>query len=782
MRKYTLFLGYYFRKNRGQYISFCFIVAIAAAIFSMGLITILNFGKMYEKKFQQYNCADVFYTMFDFDWSEDLAAQTETLAGVSQVETRKNIMLSGSATYGDTGNTLTHIFFNMNEAHSMNIIKPIGDTLVFENVENPIYLSYWIKANGCKIGDRYQFVSGDTTYNFTIAGFVEDIMYGNNNCGNMGIYLPRDDFKRMYDSIDENTHASTLCIKLTDRQDGKQVFTELVKNLSGKLSYPYEYTYGYFELNQRNRTITATIVASVLVAFSLILVVITMLVINFRIKSSIEEELQNMGILKAVGYISKQVLLSVVFPYILLAAIFIPIGIFGSYLGLPKVEGVFEQLAGLSWKQGFDVMSSAIVMSVIMVLVVVTTLLSAGKIRRLHAIEALRNGIKHHNFKRNFFPLSKAKCQIHVALAAKNFFDSIKQNIFLFIILSVMTFAGIYSGSGMFNSVLRPERFIEVMSEENATVTLKAFTKEQAEEMLGELQENPDVEKALYYDTENVMINNLSTAAFVIKDYDKLDINLCYEGRIPLHDNEITLGSALAEEMKLMPGDMVTVTYGENKIEYLIVGLLQAPNYSGEACELTPEGFRRLKEQFEPLTIYVYLRDTSLSAAFVRDMIKAHGDKLAAYCDVESMLKEGFGNFIPLTTMMIGTISVIVLLLVTAILYMIIKTMIGHRNQELGILKAVGYTTGQLSLQISYSLLPTILLGTVAGGILGQIYVDRVWLACFYSIGIRKLSLGIPILWSVGIVTFLAVFSLLVSILMARRIKKISAIDLIKEY
>ena len=81
MRKYTLFMGYYFRKNRGQYISFCFIVAIAAAIFSMGLITILNFGKMYEKKFQQYNCADVFYTMFDFDWPEDLAAQAEALDG-----------------------------------------------------------------------------------------------------------------------------------------------------------------------------------------------------------------------------------------------------------------------------------------------------------------------------------------------------------------------------------------------------------------------------------------------------------------------------------------------------------------------------------------------------------------------------------------------------------------------------------------------------------------------------------------------------------------------------
>ncbi len=782
MRKYKLFLGYYFRKNRGQYISFCFIVAIAAAIFSMGLITIMNFGKMYEKKFEQYSCADVFYTMFDFDWTEDLVSQTEEFDGVLRVETRSNIMLSGSATYGDTGNTLSHIFFNMDEAHGMNKLAPYGDTLDLESTTNPIYLSYWIKANGCKIGDQYQFVSGNTTYNFTIAGFVEDLMYGNNNCGNMGIYLPENDFQRMYNSVDDNTHASTLCIKLQDKQNGKEIFTKLVKSLSGKLSYPYEYTYGYFELSQRNRTITATIVASVLVAFSIILVVITMLVINFRIKSSIEEEMQNMGIMKAVGYRSKQVLRSVVFPYIILAAVFIPIGIAGSYLGLPMVEGVFEQLAGLSWKQGFDSVSSTIVLSVIMILVAATTLLSAGKIRRLHAIEALRKGIKHHNFKKNIFPLAKVKCQIHIALAAKNFLDSIKQNIFLFIVLSVMTFAGIYSGSGMYNSVFRPEGFIEVMSEENATITLKTFTKEQAEKMLGELQENPGVEKAFYYDTENVMINNQSTAAFVIKDYDKLNIDLCYEGRIPRHDNEITLGSAQAERMMLKPGEMVTVAYGEKKVDYLIVGLMQAPNYSGEACELTPEGFRRLKEQFEPLTIYVYLKDPSLSAAFMEDMIKSYGDQLAAYCDVESLMKEGFGNFIPLNTMMIGTISSIVLILVTAILYMIIKTMIGHRNQELGILKAVGYTTGQLVLQISYSLLPTILLGTITGGILGQIYVDRVWLACFYSMGIRKLSLGIPILWSVGIVTFLAVFSLVVSILMARRVRRISAIELIKEY
>ncbi|HHV13406.1 MAG TPA: ABC transporter permease [Clostridiales bacterium] len=781
MGKYTVLMGYYFRKNRGQYISFCFIVAISAAIFSMGLITILNFGKMYERKFEQYHCADVYYTLFDFDWPMGLVEQTEKLNGVTRVETRSNIMLSGASTYGNTGNTLTHIFFDMDEAHTMNILEPVGDTLELDSVDNPIYISYWIKASGCRLGDRYQFVSGDITYSFTIAGFVEDIMYGNNNCGNIGVYLPEDDFARMYNRVDENTHATTLCIGLKDKQDGKKIFTGIVHGLSGNLSYNYEYTYGYFELSQRNRTVTATIVASVLVAFSLILVVITMMVINFRIKSSIEEELQNMGILKAVGYRSRQVVLSVAFPYILLAGIFIPVGILGSYLLLPMVEEVFEQLAGLSWKQSFDPVSASFVMAVIIGLVALTTLLSAGRIRRLHAIEALRSGIKHHNFKRNFFPLAESGWGIHAAMAAKNFFDGIKQNIFLFIILAVMTFAGIYSGSGLYNSMIRTDRFIRVMSEENATVTLKTFTHEQSEEILEELQGDSRVEKAFYYDTENVLIDDQSTAVFIIKDYNKLDNELCYEGRIPLHDNEITLGSSLAEKMKLKTGDVVTVAYGKQKLDYLIVGLMQAPNYNGAACEMTPEGFKRLREEFEPSTVYIYLVDPSKSSAFVDDMIKAYGHNLAAYTDVQAMMKEGFGNFIPLTTMMIGTISIIVLILVAAILYMIIKTMITHRNQELGILKALGFTTGQLMLQISGSLLPVILAGTLAGGILGQFYVDKVWLACFYSLGVRKLSLGIPGLWSVCIVIFLAAFSLSVSILMARRIKKIAATQLIKE-
>ena len=115
MGKFILLSRYHFRKNKGQYFSFSIIVLIAAMLFGLGLITMRNVGKMYEDKFEQYNCADVFYTLYDSDWKNTFYDQAKEIDGVLEAETRTNIMLSGEASYGETGNTLGHIFFNIDD-------------------------------------------------------------------------------------------------------------------------------------------------------------------------------------------------------------------------------------------------------------------------------------------------------------------------------------------------------------------------------------------------------------------------------------------------------------------------------------------------------------------------------------------------------------------------------------------------------------------------------------------------------------------------------------------
>ena len=781
MEKYVVLSRYHFRKNKGQYLSFSIIVLIAAMIFGVGLVTIRSFGKMYGEKFEKYACADVYYTLYDSDWGDTLLDKAKAIDGIKEAETRKNIMLSGDASYANTGNTLNHIFFNMDEKHEMNQLEPIGETLDLSGVSNPIYISYWIKSNGCKIGDTYKYVSGDTTYNFTIAGFVEDLMYGNNNCGNLAVYLPENEFNAMYDKTSPNMHATTLALRLNDSSAGKEIFNKLSTILAGNIIKSYTYNYGYLDMSQRNRTVTANILAAILVAFSALLVIITMFVINFRIKSSIQEEMQNMGVLNSMGYTTRQVIWSMALPYILLGAICVVCGLIGSYLFLPVLQGVFGKLSGLIWNKPMDLMAMVYIIVVILGLIILTSLFSSRKIKKLHPIDALRSGIKHHNFKKNYFPLDQTRASINITFGLKGLVGSIKQSIFLFVIFTIVTFTTIFMVSGLYNSVVEPDNFIDMVSEEYSTVTLSTNNAQEADTIRSELMQDNRVDQIIYYHITKTIIGDETVGTFVVDEYDKLKNDICYSGRNPKHDNEIAIGCVIADNMNVGLGDYIKVKAKENEIEYLIVGLIQAPDYNGVACTMSTEGYQRIQKGFQQTSIYIYLKDKDTSAAYTEELTTKYKEKLVSYCDTQSMINGVYDNFIPMMVMMVGVISVVVVAIVIVVLYMIIKTIVSHRKQELGILKALGYTTKQLVLQLTYSLLPAILLASILGGILGVIYVNKLWLLSFYGLGIRKVNLDVPGLWALFASTMIVVLSTIISVVLARRIKHISPIELIRE-
>ncbi len=781
MLKYLVLTSHNMRKYRGQFISFLLVVVLAAGLLNIGLVTLLNNKKNYIEKLDQYQCADIFFSLNDVTLSEKAVEIARGMAGVNQVETRRSIMMSGEASYGDTGSTLRHIFFDLDEQHSLNRLEPVGETLDFNKISHPAYVSYWIKTSGCSIGDQYQYESNGMTYTFTIAGFVEDLMYGNNNCGNLAVYLPEKEFDTLYSGATDTEKAFTLSLTIGDRADSKKLHTQFMDQISGSLTSQTMISDGYYDKNLRLRTLTASITASMIVFFSVLLTLVTLILINFRIKYNIQEEMQNMGILKAMGYSSKQVVTAVALPYLLLTVVSVVSGIGLSYLLFPVVNAIFEQLTGLIFAQGFDSKSAVLVAGFIVGLVFCTALISARRIKRLHPVVALRSGIRHHSFRKNLIPLQNLICNIHLGMALKNFCHYYKQNVFLTLILFVMTFIGVFAGSGMYNTVMESEKFINAFSEENPSVSITARTHEASELIRNSLSTDERVQKVIYYDQSSLKIEDENISLFIIDEYDKLENDLCYAGRNPLHDNEIVIGNGIAEQQGLGIGDEITVKYQEESHSYLIVGLLQALDYNGKACEMTKAGFAKLDKGFEPTTLFIYLQKDSKSNIFLKDIQKTHGDGISSFLDYDKLLEQVFGGFAALSAMVVCVIVIIVVLVITVVLYMILKTMIINRRQELGILKAVGYSSRQLIFQQAYSMLPSTILGAAAGGIAGKLLINQTWLLCFYSLGIRKADLQIPVLWVVAIGAVIAFVTFALAILMSGRIKRVHAIELIKE-
>ncbi|WP_312493699.1 FtsX-like permease family protein, partial [Anaerosporobacter sp.] len=76
-------------------------------------------------------------------------------------------------------------------------------------------------------------------------------------------------------------------------------------------------------------------------------------------------------------------------------------------------------------------------------------------------------------------------------------------------------------------------------------------------------------------------------------------------------------------------------------------------------------------------------------------------------------------------------IIIITILLIALILFILIKTVIHNNKMNLGILKAVGYTTRQLRLQTSWSLMPVVGIGVMIGAILSYLTMNNVIIILF---------------------------------------------------
>jgi len=77
--------------------------------------------------------------------------------------------------------------------------------------------------------------------------------------------------------------------------------------------------------------------------------------------------------------------------------------------------------------------------------------------------------------------------------------------------------------------------------------------------------------------------------------------------------------------------------------------------------------------------------------------------------------------------------------------------------------------------QISLSVIPAVLLGAAAGGILGGIYINSMLTFLFGTMGIMRMDFTIRPSWAVVTVIGISAFSYLVAMAVSWRIKYISA-------
>jgi len=162
-------------------------------------------------------------------------------------------------------------------------------------------------------------------------------------------------------------------------------------------------------------------------------------------------------------------------------------------------------------------------------------------------------------------------------------------------------------------------------------------------------------------------------------------------------------------------------------------------------------------------------------------MESTYASRLIMAGDLDAAFSEGVSPFASIMSLVGLAVVAVAALVIVLILYFVIGGAIVRRRRELGIQKAIGFTTANLMSQISLGFALPLTLGAVAGCLFGATTVNIFMSIGMSSLGVMKASYIVNPAWVIVTGAGMIVLSYLISILITWRIRKISAFALVTE-
>lgn len=640
--------------------------------------------------------------------------------------------------------------------------------------ENYIYLPYHIHTGGgINIGDTYKLKLSDKTYTFKVKGFINTIYSGSYNMNKYEMMIS----DKEYGIIEKNNptmKAFTLYINYKDSV--KDINKESQKIVNKILIDKGVETSSYdLDITLESRTFLSMIFFASFLLTSFIVIGIVMLMIFNNISNYIRENVKSIGVLKAVGYTTKDIKKSQLIQFSILTSIGLIIGVIGGYLFMPLITKMLIGQSGIPYHIKFNLPATLIPMIVIPLFVFSIVLLTIKKIKKVEPIIALRDGIETHNFKKNHIPLDKSILSINGSLAIKNMFKSIKQNIISFIIVVFLCFLMVIAMTMYQNFSRSPKLSLLTFEIADGVILIDEDIKD---DFVNDLKNDKDIKSFEYLTNYEIQDNDyIQFVAYIMENPKQLkNKDNCYKGRYPKYDNEIAISGKYAKEKNLNIGDKIEFHVGEKKYNYLITGFIQSTNNNGHESVLTTKGANHIIDKVNPM---YYFESKVKAKKIIEKYEDKYKDKIIITLDFDELLESQMDTFISVANLMVVMMAIISGCIILLVLYLLMKTLIYNRRYEYGILKAVGYRSRDLIIQNVLSFMPTIIIATLIGTFISY-YITNPYIGFMMrSFGIMKCTMVIPMDLMIITVLFIIGVSLIGTVLMSLRIRKIEPKNLL---
>lgn len=776
MRKLFLIARSNMRKAAGQTTAIVSLILLAALMLNLWLMLSMDYKANFDRYHDKLNAEHVTLAVDDSDKTV-LNFLDETLKSDEEIkEYRLDSVMHMVGTFPYNGGMMNGEFIFIEKQTA--ISRTVGKSEIVEDgdIASGVYLPMLYKSDDFSVGKKIEISIGSHPVTYTVCGFFNSVMMGSHNCALTQIILTED----MYAELENLNYApkTTLCsVRLNDKAINRTYEAKLKAIVSEH--FPNTRTVSNcYDVVAQSRYISQMICSGIMSAMAFFVLLIALVVIVSNIINYIQVNLKNIGALKAVGYTSKQLILSLLTQFLFLTLIAAAVGAGLSYCLFPAVNLMMISQTGIPYVMRFLPLPLFISLIILCGAVALSVWLSARRIKKIEPIISLRSGVQTHNFKTNRVPLEKCKLPLNCALALKTTLSGVKHNVTVCITMLVLSLVIVFSGLMTENVIADMSPFLDLIVGETADSAINVQV-EAEDEFIALLNADERVEKVYLYNSLNVSHVGGELMATLCDDFSKTNNqSVVYKGRFPKFDNEIAIAAKYAKEKGFSIGSEIEITANGNTRKYLISGFTQITNNLGRDCLLTRQGFERLGT-LSSVTYYINLAEGTDIDAFNEQVKNSFSGEVNAVINVLATIEGAGSVYVSLMTIIVIAILVLSIIIIAFVLYLLVRTMLNNKKRDYGILKSLGFTTKQLILQTALSFMPVIIISTVVGVIISCLIINPLVSLFLSPIGIVKCTFSIPVAFVTVAGAGLILLSFCIACLLSLKVRKIAPRTLI---
>lgn len=586
---------------------------------------------------------------------------------------------------------------------------------ILQPADGEVYVPIaYMKDGTARLGDTMT-VSGHT---FTVAGFLRDSQMNASLASSKRFLISENDYAaiREYGSVEYLIEFRVHDTSLIGDLENAYIAAGLPANGPAL-------TWQMFQLMN---ALSDGLMIVVILLVSLLVVAIALFCIRFTLLTKIEDEYREIGVMRAVGLRLSDIRGIYLTKYLLLAAVGCVTGLLLSFLLRgPMVESIRLHM-GESGQDGLAAASGLAGTVLIFLAIEAYVAHILRRFKRVSAADALRfgmvgtsaearkrpAGLKHFRLSRNRW------MNTNVFMGMKDVFA--KKKLYIIMLVSLILSGFIMIVPINLASTVASDEFTQYMGIGNYDIRIDIQQTDSIEEKAAE------VEAALQTDNRIDTASVLVTKTFTVRNEDgtsgsmKVELGdhkifpIFYEqGRIPTAQNEIALSSLLAGDLEKTVGDTVTLVINGRDSLLTICGIYSDVTNGGKTA----------KADFTDTSadvMWVLLGAKVYELSVIPDIVSDYAADFpyTKVSNVSEYVKQTLGSTSASLNIASYAAAFVALIIAALITLLFMKMLIARERYSIAVMKALGFTSGDIRVQYISRAAIIYLIGTVLSSIL----------------------------------------------------------------